>query len=104
MRRCHLLYLPLKREVGPRSGPGGDRFSSRALIPTRLAALGDLPFARGGGASGSRVAILLGWRPHERSQNAIGLLRKLACNVSASTGCWSSAACSKAASRLKLRL
>src|SRR5215204_2358942 len=29
-----------------------------ALIPTRLAALGDLLFSRGGGASGARVAPL----------------------------------------------
>src|SRR5215813_9843659 len=32
--------------------PGGDHFRRCALIPTRLAALGDLPFSRGGGASG----------------------------------------------------
>src|SRR5262249_15042363 len=37
--------------VAPRRRTGWGSFQAQTWIPTRLAALGDLPFARGGGAS-----------------------------------------------------
>src|SRR5215211_6633274 len=67
---------PLEKGRSARScAPGGDRLRAERSIPTRLArlraGLGDLPFSRGGGARGTRVAQTLAQRVCE--PNAIAL-------------------------------